>query len=94
MNEKILKKDIVEKFADEFDITKKDAAKQVDFVFETIIAELVAGNDVAIKDLGKFEIKKRNARVAINPQTLEKVDVPAKKTVSFKASTNLKKAVE
>ncbi len=94
MNSKILKKDIVEKFAAEFEITKKDAAKQVDFIFETIIEEIIAGNDVAIKDLGKFEIKQRAARTGINPATLQKVEVPAKKTVSFKASAKLKEAVK
>ncbi|NLZ75933.1 MAG: HU family DNA-binding protein [Erysipelotrichia bacterium] len=94
MNGKILKSDIIEKFAVEFDITKKDAAKQVDFIFETIIEELIKGNDVSIKDLGKFEIKERAARVAINPATLEKVDVPAKNTVSFKASMKLKELVK
>ncbi len=45
---------------------------------------------MAINDLGKFEIKERAARIAINPATLEKVNVPAKKTVSFKASMKLK----
>ncbi|MDI9540597.1 MAG: HU family DNA-binding protein [Bacillota bacterium] len=94
MQIKILKKDIVERFAVEFDLTKKEAAKKVDYIFETIIEELTAGNDVLIKDLGKFEIKQRAARVGINPATLEKVDVPARKTVSFKASAKLKKAVK
>jgi DNA-binding protein HU-beta len=90
MSGKILKRDIVEKFAVEFDLTKKEATKQVDFIFETIIKELKEGNTVAINDLGKFEIKERAARIAINPATLEKVNVPAKKTVSFKASMKLK----
>ena len=30
----------VEKFAVEFDLTKKEATKQVDFIFETIIKEI------------------------------------------------------
>ncbi len=94
MNSKIFSKDIVEKFASEFDITKKDATMQVDYIFETIIEELIAGNTVAIKDLGKFEIKQKASRVGINPATLEKVNIPAKKTVSFKASAKLKEAVK
>ena len=94
MYQKILKKDLVEKFAAEFDITKKDANQQVDFIFDSIIKELVAGNSVSIKDLGKFEIKHRDARIAINPATLEKVEVPAKNTVTFRASAKLKEAVK
>ncbi|MGI6608114.1 MAG: HU family DNA-binding protein [Erysipelotrichaceae bacterium] len=94
MYRRIFKKDIIERFAAEFDLTKKDATSQVDFIFETIIEELISGTTVSIKDLGKFEIKQRTARSGVNPATLEKIDIPARKTLSFKASAKLKEAVK
>jgi nucleoid DNA-binding protein len=36
------------------------------------------------RDFGVFETRTRAARTAQNPKTLERVEVPAKRTVKFK----------
>ncbi len=47
-------------------------------------SELVQDNRLEFRDFGVFEPRTREARVAQNPKTLEKVKVPAKRTVKFK----------
>ena len=46
--------------------------------------ELVKGNKLEFRDFGVFNVITRKARTGRNPRTGEPVDVPAKRTVSFK----------
>jgi len=41
--------------APHFNGSKKDAAHAVDVVFDTIVRNMSAGNDVMINDFGKFK---------------------------------------
>ena len=56
-------------------------------------AALKDGNKVDITGFGKFEVKTRAAREGINPQTKEKIEIPASKIPGFKASKSLKDEV-
>ena len=62
-------------------ITAKEIVQQF---LDEISAELGKGNRLEFRDFGVFEVKERAARVAQNPKTLEKVQVPAKRKVKFK----------
>jgi len=87
---KIVKKDIAEKLAEQFDITKKLATAELDFIVDEIVKQLKEGNTVSLKELGKFEVQAREARTGINPTTQEKITIEAKKAVKFKPATTLK----
>jgi len=58
-----------------------------------IIKELKRDGGFTLPSFGTFTVKKTKARKALNPRTGEPVKVKAGKTVRFKASPNLKKAV-
>ena len=51
---------------------------------DEIIAELGKGGRLEFRDFGVFETRTRAARIAQNPKTLTKVQVPAKRMVKFK----------
>ncbi len=77
-------------------ITERTQAKRAlvkatvqDFLGE-IISELVKGNRLEFRDFGVFESHDRAPRMAQNPKTLEKVHVPAKRTVKFKMGRLMK----
>lgn len=55
--------------------------------------ELAKGNDVAISGFCSFKVSKRAAREGRNPQTNEKIKIPARKAVTFKAGSALKDIV-
>ena len=59
-----------------------------------VIRELSEGNRLEFRDFGVFEIRERAPRIAQNPKTLERVPVPAKKTVKFKIGRLMKHALE
>ena len=90
----ISKKELTEKIAAIEGIgTKKLAKEVVDTVFAEIAKSLAAGEEVRVFDFGTFKTAERAATTAFNPQTKEKVPVPAKTVVKFSASKSLKEAV-
>jgi integration host factor subunit beta len=53
-------------------------------------AELCKDNRLEFRDFGVFETRTRAQRIAQNPKTLARVEVPAKKTVKFKIGRMMK----
>ena len=71
--------------------TKQAVVKPIIQQFlEAIITELAKDNRIEFRDFGVFETRTRQARKAQNPKTLEPVQVPAKRTVKFKAGRLMK----
>lgn len=89
----LTKPDFIAMMAERCDITKKDATTEYENVFSVLVEVLSEGNEVAIPDLGRFKIAEREARIANNPRTKEKINVPAKKVPKFQFSKNIKEAV-
>ena len=61
---------------------------------DLIVDELGKGNRLEFRDFGVFEVKARAARTAQNPKTLQRVVVPAKRTVKFKAGREMRARLE
>ncbi len=90
------KTDLIEKLRESYDCgdsTKKQVEETVTAVFDAIRDALAAGDKVTISKFGTFEVRERSAKVCKNPRTGEPVDVPASNAPVFKASKNLKDAV-
>ncbi|MBF0459120.1 MAG: integration host factor subunit beta [Nitrospirae bacterium] len=75
-------------------LKKKDVEAVLDAYYETITETLAHGNNIGVKGFGTFAVHERKATTARNPQTGEKIDVPAKKVVKFSPAKQLKEAVE
>jgi DNA-binding protein HU-beta len=88
------KADLIAKVADKAGMTKVDAGKAVDAVSEVVMGTLKKGEKVTWTGFGTFEVRPRKARVGRNPQTGEKMHIPAGKTPAFKAGKSLKDAVK
>lgn len=88
------KKVITEIISERFSMTKKEAGEIIDTVFDTISESLVKGDRVDITGFGKFEVKTRAARMGINPQTGEPIEISATKIPGFKASKSLKDMIK
>ncbi|UCC23818.1 MAG: HU family DNA-binding protein [Gemmatimonadales bacterium] len=91
------KSELVDALADRTGMTKADAARAVDAVFDTdggILAGVLAkGDRVQITGFGTFEAKQRKARTGRNPRTGETIHISASKTPSFRAGKGLKDAI-
>lgn len=87
------KTDLIAKVAEQTGLTKKDADKAVNAVFETLTETLAAEEKVALVGFGTFEVRARAARKGLNPRTKEEITIPASKLPAFKAGKALKDAV-
>ncbi len=89
----ITKKELVHRIADATGQTKVVVKDVVQRFLDEIVGELVAGNRLEFREFGVFEIRQRASRVAQNPRTLEKVEVPAKRVVKFKAGRLMRQQI-
>jgi DNA-binding protein HU-beta len=79
--------------APHFDNNKKEAARAVDIVFDTIVRNISKGDDVMINDFGKFKKVDRPARKGRNPFTGETIQIKASKKVRFLPAKGLKEVI-
>ena len=87
------KNDLVAAVADSASLSKADATKAVDAVFESISDSLKAGSEVRLVGFGTFSVASRKASTGRNPRTGESINIPASKQPKFKAGKALKDAV-
>ena len=88
------KQDLANMVHDMIGGTKTQSEAVIKSLFDTIADEMAKGGTVDIAGFGKFEGVMRNAREARNPQTGEKVMVPAQRVPKFKAGKALKDTVK
>ena len=87
------KAELIDYVAEQADLTKADAQKAVEAVFEGITVTLKKGNDARFVGFGTFSVAKRAATTGRNPRTGEAIKIPASKNAKFKAGKELKDAV-
>jgi DNA-binding protein HU-beta len=88
------KTELINAVAEASELSKKDATKAVDAVFDTILEALKAEDKVQLIGFGNFEVRERAARKGRNPQTGEEIEIPASKVPAFKPGKALKDAVK
>ena len=91
----VSRSEILKKVSNNFpNLYKKDINKLFDiFIFE-IYKALSNGERVELRDtLGTFETRIQKKRISLNPKTLEKVEVPEKKSIIYKCSKEWKNII-
>ena len=87
------KADLVEKVAQEAEMTKKDAEQLVEIIFASIVSTLNKGEKIELRGFGSFRVRERDARKGRNPKTGEAVSIPAKRVAYFKPGKELKELI-
>jgi DNA-binding protein HU-beta len=87
------KNDLIAVVATKTGLSKGDATKAVDGVFDAVTEALKAGDEVRLVGFGTFTVSKRAASQGRNPRTGDPIDIPASKQPKFKAGKGLKDAV-
>ncbi|WP_413789098.1 HU family DNA-binding protein [Bacillus kandeliae] len=88
------KTDLINQVAEAAELSKKDATKAVDAVFDAIQNTLANGDKIQLIGFGNFEVRERSARKGRNPQTGEEIEIAASKVPAFKPGKALKDAVK
>lgn len=83
------KTEFIARVAEKSGLTKTDAQKAVNAFAEVVAEQLKADDKVALLGFGTFSVNDKPARTGINPKTKEKISIPARKVVKFKAGSAL-----
>lgn len=92
------KTDLIDKLADSTSLSKADAGRAIDALFDVnkgiIAGTLKSGSKVQITGFGTFETRQRGARMGRNPRTGDKIQIPASVSPAFRAGKGLKDGVK
>ena len=87
------KQELIGSVADASGLSKADASKAVEGVFDAISGALKKGDEVRLVGFGTFSVSKRKASTGRNPRTGEPMTIKASTQPKFKAGKGLKDAV-
>ena len=85
--------DIIQNVYDKLGLSKKDAARIVESVFDIMKEHLERGEKIKISGFGNFVVKVKKARRGRNPQTGTEIEISPRKVLTFKSSQVLRKAL-
>lgn len=88
------KTDFIKAVAERAGASQKETRQVVEAMLDVIQETLQKGEKVTLTGFGTFEVRHRQAREGVNPQTRDKIHIPATKTPGFSASSTLKEAVK
>jgi len=80
--------------AQRLQLPKAEVEKRLDETTAIITAELVKDNLVSIVNFGALEVKKRQERFSIHPNTGKKLLVPPKLIVKYRPSATFNKKLK
>jgi DNA-binding protein HU-beta len=83
------KADLINRVAEDTNMSKTMAAECVNSVIECIGETLKDGNKVSLTGFGTFTMTSRKARVGRNPQTGAEIKIPSKNVIKFKPGKEL-----
>jgi DNA-binding protein HU-beta len=91
----VTKQEFVDRVASKSGLSRRDAAKAVDAVLDTITDALKRRDSVNFTGFGKFATSERRARTGVNPRNPDqKVHIPAATVPKFQAGSELKAALK
>lgn len=88
------KADLIQEVACAARMPQKEAAIIVETVFGSILRSVRTGEGIEIRGFGSFSKRQRPARIARNPKTGVRVEVPARTIPYFKPSRKLKDFID
>ena len=87
------KQELIGNVADTTGLSRSDASRAVEGVFDAITAALKRGDEVRLVGFGTFSCSKRKASTGRNPRTGEPMTIKASTQPKFKAGKGLKDSV-
>lgn len=86
------KQELIGSVADNAGLSRSDATKAVEAVFDTISNALKKGDEVRLVGFGTFSVSRRKASTGRNPRTGEPMSIKESTQPKFKAGKGLKDA--
>lgn len=87
------KKELVSKLSEKTGETQKVSEKMVNAFVKVVEDELAQSGEIKLIGFGTFKVTQRKARTGVNPKTMKKMKIPAKKAPKFVPGKELKEKV-
>ncbi len=87
------KKQLIERMVEHTNSPKGEAEKHLEAFTAAVSGALKAGEEVQLPGFGKFYVREQKAREGRNPQSGEKMNIPARKVPAFKAGKSFKESI-
>ena len=87
------KQDLISAVAESSGLSKSDASKAVEGVFDAITGALKKGDEVRLVGFGTFAVSQRKASTGRNPATGAEISIPASNQAKFKPGKGLKDSI-
>jgi nucleoid DNA-binding protein len=75
-------------------LPKSEVEKRLNVLTGIITSELVKSKAVSLSNLGSLEVKKRNERINVHPETGKRMLIPPKLVVKFKVAPSFNKKMK
>lgn len=85
---------LISAISEKTELSKKDIATVLETFEEVVTKALRNDEKVTLTGFGTFRVSKRAERAGINPQTKEKIQIPAMSIPKFTAGKALKEAIK
>ena len=86
-------KHLAARLSEDHEMSRKQTEAVLGDMVQLVVRHLKKGDRIRIGGLGILQVKKRAARMGLNPATGEQIKIKASKKVGFRASKELKEAV-
>ena len=87
------KQELIDAMAAKSGLTKADSSRALEAFISVVTETVKKGDKVTLTGFGVFKSTRREAREGRNPRTGEVVKIAARNSVSFKAGSKLKDAI-
>ena len=87
------KQELIAAVAEQTGLARSGAAKAIESLLDTIIAQLKKGGEVRMVGFGNFSVSRRKASTGRNPRTGEPMNIKATSQPKFRPGKVLKDAV-
>mgnify|MGYP003455181279 FL=1 len=87
-------KELIQHIATSTSMTKTHTEELLNATVAVLQKELLAGKSVQLQNFGTLEMKRKNARVVVHPQTKERTTIPEKMQLTFKPNQNIKEQLK
>ncbi|MDQ1239743.1 MAG: DNA-binding protein HU-beta [Thermodesulfobacteriota bacterium] len=88
------KTELISRVAKQANLTRSQAAATLKSLVAAVHESLKENGEIRISELGTFRVSERKARKGINPRTLDKMNIPAVKSVRFRSAKSIKDAIK
>jgi nucleoid DNA-binding protein len=87
------KSEVVKQLSEKIGTTQKQAEEFLNAFLGVVEESMHQGDEIRLIGFGSFSVQDVAAREGVNPQTREKIQIPAGKRVKFSAGKNLQEAI-